>query len=124
MVWRLIELPLVALKLLMFRICVQIGISKIDFFNFSGTESVKENQRNLKTIQNLLILSFHPFPSNIKKFPIFFLVFYSNLNPFPPCALLGGSQLPLTFEQSYLKNGQRKHCLFPENYLNNIQHTL
>ena len=34
-----------------------IGISKIDFFNFSGNERVKQNKKNLKTIQNLLTLS-------------------------------------------------------------------
>ena len=38
----------------MFEICVIIDISKIEFYNFSGTERVKQNQKNLKTIQNLL----------------------------------------------------------------------
>ena len=43
MVCRLIDFPLVVLKLLMFKVCVIIGISKIEFFNFSGTERVKKN---------------------------------------------------------------------------------
>ena len=40
MVCRLIDFALVVLKLLMFKFCVTIGISKIEFFNFSGTERV------------------------------------------------------------------------------------
>ena len=43
MVYRLIDFPLVVLKLLMFEVCVIIGISKIEIFNFSGTERVKKN---------------------------------------------------------------------------------
>ena len=54
MVCSLIDFPLSVLKLLMFEICVIIDISKIEFYNFSGTERVKQNQKNLKTIQNLL----------------------------------------------------------------------
>ena len=47
MVCRLIDFALVVLKLLMFKVCVIVGISKIEFFNFSGTERVKEvNQDN------------------------------------------------------------------------------
>ena len=41
--WRLIDFAVVVLKLLMFKVCVIIGISKIEFFNFSGTERVKCN---------------------------------------------------------------------------------
>ena len=41
MVCRLIDFALVVLKLLMFKVCGIIGISKIEFFNFSGTERVK-----------------------------------------------------------------------------------
>ena len=43
MVCRLIDFALVVLKLLMFKVCVIIGISKIEIFNFSGTERVKKN---------------------------------------------------------------------------------
>ena len=43
MVCRLIDFALVILKLLMFKVCVIIGISKIKIFNFSGTERVKKN---------------------------------------------------------------------------------
>ena len=52
----LIEFALVVLKLLMFKVCGIIGISKIEFFYFSGTERVKQNQKNLKTIKNRLSL--------------------------------------------------------------------
>ena len=41
MVCRLIDFALVVLKLLMFKVCGIIGISKTEFFNFSGTERVK-----------------------------------------------------------------------------------
>ena len=37
----LIDFALVVLKLLMFKVCVIIGISRIEFFNFSGSERVK-----------------------------------------------------------------------------------
>ena len=40
MVCRLIDFALLVLKLLMFKVCVIIGISKMEFFNFSGTERV------------------------------------------------------------------------------------
>ena len=43
MVCRLIDFALVVLKLLMFKVCVIIGISKIEIFNFSGTERFKKN---------------------------------------------------------------------------------
>ena len=43
MVCKLIDFALVVLKLLMFKVCVIIGISKIEIFNFSGTERVKKN---------------------------------------------------------------------------------
>ena len=36
----------VVLKLFMFNVCRKIGISKIKFFNFSGTESVNEHLKN------------------------------------------------------------------------------
>ena len=38
MVCKLIDFALVVLKLLMFKVCVIIGMSKIEIFNFSGTE--------------------------------------------------------------------------------------
>ena len=41
MVCRLIDFALVVLQLLMFKVCGIIGISKIQFFNFSGNERVK-----------------------------------------------------------------------------------
>ena len=54
MVYRLIDFALVILKLLIFKVCGIIGISTIEFFNFPGTESVKQNKKKSKTIQNLL----------------------------------------------------------------------
>ena len=45
MVCRLIDFALVVLKLLIFKVCVIIGISKIEFFNFSGTEKVKPENK-------------------------------------------------------------------------------
>ena len=44
----LIEFALVVLKLLMFKVCGIIGVSKIEFFYFSGTERVKQNQKKFK----------------------------------------------------------------------------
>ena len=43
--FRLIHVALLVLKLLMFKCCRLIGISKIEIFNFSGTEKVKQNQK-------------------------------------------------------------------------------
>ena len=42
MVCRLTDLTLVVLELLMFKVCGIINISKIEFFNFSGEERVKQ----------------------------------------------------------------------------------
>ena len=60
MVCRLIGFSLVVLKLLELKVCEITGISKIEFLNFSDTESVKQNQKRMvikiKTIQNLLNL--------------------------------------------------------------------
>ena len=41
MVCRLIDFAFMVLKLLIFKVCGTIGISKIGFFNFSGNEMVK-----------------------------------------------------------------------------------
>ena len=38
------DFALVALKLLIFKVYVIIGISKIEIFDFSGTERVKNNR--------------------------------------------------------------------------------
>ena len=40
---RLKDFALVVLELLMFKVCVIIGISEIVFFNFCGTERVNDN---------------------------------------------------------------------------------
>ena len=57
MVCRLIDFALAVLKLLIFKVCVIIGISKIEFFNFSGTEKVKPE--NKWKINHNLSLSFY-----------------------------------------------------------------
>ena len=44
MVCRLIDFALVVLKLLMLKVCVIIGIPKIEILNFPGTERVKKNR--------------------------------------------------------------------------------
>ena len=41
---RLIDFALVVLELFMFKVCGIIGISKIKFFDFSGTERVKHQK--------------------------------------------------------------------------------
>ena len=60
MVCRFIGFSLVVLKLLVLKVCEITDISKIEFLNFSDTESVKQNQKRMiikiKTIQNLLNL--------------------------------------------------------------------
>ena len=40
---KLIDFALLPLKLLIFEVCGIIGISKIEFLTFSGTERVKQN---------------------------------------------------------------------------------
>ena len=42
MISRLIDFALVVRKFLIFKVCGVIGISEIEFFNFSGTERVKK----------------------------------------------------------------------------------
>ena len=42
MVCRVIDFALVVLELLVFKVCEIIGISKIEFFNFSGNEKIKQ----------------------------------------------------------------------------------
>ena len=64
MVWRLIDFALLVLELLMFRICGIIGISKIEFFNFSGNERVKTIYR-----QNIIILIFFLIKKSINSKP-------------------------------------------------------
>ena len=56
MVCRLIDFAHVTLTLLVFKVCVIVGIPKIEVFDFCGTERVKQNQKSLKIAQNLLNL--------------------------------------------------------------------
>ena len=56
-VYRLIGFALVVLKLSMFKVCEIIGILKIAFFNFPGTERVNEsiNSFMVETVMKELI---------------------------------------------------------------------
>ena len=45
MISRMIDLTIVVLYFLMFKVCGIIGISKIEFFNFSGAERIKQNKK-------------------------------------------------------------------------------
>ena len=46
MVCRSTDFALVVFKLLMFKVGGIIGISEIEFFNFSGTKGVEQNKKN------------------------------------------------------------------------------
>ena len=51
---RLTKFALVVLKLLMFKVCVIIDISKIQFFNNSGTKRVKAKRQTLTVLATLV----------------------------------------------------------------------
>ena len=73
----------------MFKVCGIIGISKIVFFYYSGNERVKQNQKTLKTSQNLLSLSVNHFSSNCNKIQKCFWFFTETITlslPVPRCA--------------------------------------
>ena len=55
MVCKLIGFELVVFKLLMFKICGIIGISKIEFLNFFGTENVNYDfeEKDVLSFKNL-----------------------------------------------------------------------
>ena len=69
--FRLRGFALAVLWLLMFKVCGIIGISNIVFFNFSGTEKVKQNQKKVSN---------HSKPPKLVKESLFkqfqFLVFH------------------------------------------------
>ena len=56
MVYSLIDFALGVLKLLMFRVCGIIGISKIKFFNFDGTEKVHDLTYFLSIMSKMKLL--------------------------------------------------------------------
>ena len=58
MIFSLIDFALVILELLMFKNCGIIGISKIEFFSYSGTERVKIKKALVLTKRN--VMSFVP----------------------------------------------------------------
>ena len=60
MVCRSIDFALVVPKLLIFKVCVIIGISK-EFFNFPGIERVNENAYCSKTHSNSCLSVFNHF---------------------------------------------------------------
>ena len=51
MVCRLIDLAIVFVQLLIFKVCGITGISKIGFLNFSGNRKIKQNQKNSKAVE-------------------------------------------------------------------------
>ena len=67
MVCRLIDFALMVLKFLMFNVCVIIGISKIEFFKFSGTERVKYSLNKKRKKAFLLLVLECSLISLIKK---------------------------------------------------------
>ena len=96
MVCSLIEFATVIVKLLMFKVCGIIGISKIGFFNFSGTERVKQNQKNLETIQNFLSLKVSDFSSNFKvRICFWFFTKTLTISLLVPCWKSDSTNLPL-----------------------------
>ena len=62
MVCRLIVFALVVFESLMFKVCGIIGISKIEFFNFSGNERVKHMAAVF-----LFFFSLNDSPEKVKK---------------------------------------------------------
>ena len=67
MICRLIDFALVILLLLVFKVCRIIGISEIEFFNFSSNDRVKQNKKKLKTIRNKSI-NFQAISTKSKQF--------------------------------------------------------
>ena len=45
MISRLIDFALMVLQLLMFKVCAITELANIDFFNYSRTERIKQNQK-------------------------------------------------------------------------------
>ena len=88
MTCRLIDFALVVLYLMMFKVGGIIGISKIEFFNFSSIERVKQNQKNLKTIRNLLSFLYNHFSSSFNKNQTYFWFFTEKLTPLLPVTTL------------------------------------
>ena len=48
------EFALVIHELSIFKVCGIIGISKIEFLNFTGKERIEQNQKILKATENIL----------------------------------------------------------------------
>ena len=73
MVCRLIDFALVVLNLGMLKVCVIIGISEIEFVNFSGTERVKTRNTNhiFRFRRNKLEMYLEQGKSNYKKIRFF-----------------------------------------------------
>ena len=76
MVCRLIDFALVVLKLLIIKFCVVIGISKAEFFNFSGTERVKQNEKKCKNHSKYPNLISQSLAKQSQQIPKTLLVFY------------------------------------------------
>ena len=65
-----------SLNLLMFKVCGITAISEIEFFNFCGTESVKQNQKKTKNQLKPPKLVSQSLFKQFQQIPNVFLVFH------------------------------------------------
>ena len=105
----------------MLKFCQIIGYSQIQFFNCSGTEGVKQNNnKTLKTIQNLLILKFNHFSANFFKFWIFFWFSTETLTALLSVPGWAGFDTDLLSESNIIKM-VNVNIVFTERFLKNSQ---
>ena len=82
MISRLIDFALMILQLFMLKVCAIIEVTNIDFFNYSRTERIKQNQKKKKkrkTIENILSLQDNHFLTNFNKSRTFLWFLTDNL---------------------------------------------
>ena len=100
------DFALVVLQLLIFKFCGIIGISESEFFNFSSTERVKQNNEK-KKIQNDLKSPKLVKQSFFKQFQqnpnIFFLFFTENLTLYLPVSRPTGPNTELPSKSNISK---------------------
>ena len=76
MVCRLIDFVFVVLNLLVFKFSGITGISKTEFFSFSDTEKVKQNQKKIKNYSKRLNLVSQSLFNSFQQNPNIVLVFH------------------------------------------------
>ena len=108
MICQSIDFALVVLLLLMFEVYGNIGILKTEFFNFAGTERVKQNQKKFKKIQ----ISTKPF-----------FIFHWQFNPFVLGILLerGGGDNTDLHSNNHISKTVKVNVTFTKCFFNNIQ---